>query len=511
MPPRSARFRTGRVTLLSRLKHDDYEKATFSFVHGVRDDPGRRLTNNSWDLEFGNGKDLLSVEVSSNQDDIILELGSMTFEELTRMDRLPSTDDGTIRSVLARKNTMYMIRSKYGRQQILSFLRVIKLVPGDRCTFDWLAMHPPIKEPGFSLPAASMNRLTDLVQQLQRTDMQTRRLRVGFIRNPKNIILQIRTGARGGHDSTLTLDGRVVGYPMGRSLKPLGFYGVKKWSRRSGVYYTGGYIPLNKCLVIESIDLYATAAGDSNGHGELELQIKGQRLFSKRDEQGPFLTYYRGRAVLRPGEEHMLRITAANTSSAELRISGRFLPSSQLRNVPLQPFRPVEPPGGGLRAGGGGGDKNARSDALLQPKVIIHVRAGAGGGNPNRVSMIGKASIYLDRMVNKPLSFDKPIAINERSVGYISGGHIPPDKKFVITRITYWGTAAGDSNGHGEFLIKVRGKTIVRAVDRKDPVKGVWRGKIFVSPGDEKTVFVEVANSSGGKVVLDGHFVKLKR
>ena len=44
-------------------------------------------------------------------------------------------------------------------------------------------------------------------------------------------------------------------------------------------------------------------------------------------------------------------------------------------------------------------------------QVLLQLRAGAGGGNPNRIDMNGSTSIYVDRFSTDPLSFDVPVTM----------------------------------------------------------------------------------------------------
>ena len=46
-----------QAVLWSRQRYKDYEKATFNFVFGIRDDPGLAQTRNDWCLQYGNGGD----------------------------------------------------------------------------------------------------------------------------------------------------------------------------------------------------------------------------------------------------------------------------------------------------------------------------------------------------------------------------------------------------------------------------------------------------------------------
>ena len=275
-----------------------------------------------------------------------------------------------------------------------------------------------------------------------------------------------------------------------------------------GGYVHGGSIPADKALVIESVDVYATAAGDSNGHGELKLKIGGRTLLKLYDQKGPFLNWYSGAVVVRPSEEHTIELGAANSSSADVRIRGRLVPLNQAGAVQTRPLALGEPPQGVKRAGGG--DPKARSHLLLQPNAVLQVRAGAGGGNPNRIDLSGKKSIYIRRISDEQLSFDKPVRMKERAVAFYDGGLIPKNKVFVVTQVTYAGTAAGDTNGPGEFLVSIGGTKIVHERNKPGPIRGQWQGRIEIAPGQENTVYLEVANSSTGNVKIHGRFADRK-
>jgi len=137
-------------------------------------------------------------------------------------------------------------------------------------------------------------------------------------------------------------------------------------------------------------------------------------------------------------------------------------------------------------------------------RFVLQVRSGAGGGNPNRISMIRKTSNYVDEVRREPLNLGGQIGIDESSQGFSSGGYIPKGRILVITKIVYRGSAAGDSNGHGEMIVKAGRTEIFSARDNSEAQSDTWRGRLVVRPGEEDGVFVEVANSSECEAVVHG-------
>lgn len=147
---------------------------------------------------------------------------------------------------------------------------------------------------------------------------------------------------------------------------------------------------------------------------------------------------------------------------------------------------------------------------LAAPRVRLQLRAGAGGGNPNRIDMAGEKSNYIRKISPTPLSFDKPVTMNDDSIAFFQGGMIPPDKRFIVTCVTWSGTAKGDTNGHGALIVSIGGKELVKVRDGKKRIRGAWEGRIEIVPGDEYRVFAEVANSSTADVEIEGEFAPLE-
>jgi hypothetical protein len=148
-----------------------------------------------------------------------------------------------------------------------------------------------------------------------------------------------------------------------------------------------------------------------------------------------------------------------------------------------------------------------RVGELKRGSVLLQLRAGAGGGNPNQIFMHGKKSIYVNEVVDAPLDLSGDIDINEGSRAYFEGGYVPRGKVLVVTRAEYWGTAKGDSNGHGEFKLLVAGKEIVGVRNQDKVDRMTWKGRLTIRSGDENTVYLEIANSSRGTVRIKGYLV----
>ena len=142
--------------------------------------------------------------------------------------------------------------------------------------------------------------------------------------------------------------------------------------------------------------------------------------------------------------------------------------------------------------------------------VVLEVRSGAGGGNPNRVDMSGKTSIYVKNFSRTPLNFSKPPTMRDKTVAHCDGGFLPKGKAFVIQRIDFTGTTAGDSNGRGSLALVVAGKKVVEFSQSNLPINDSWTGHLVVAAGSEQNTYLEVRNSSAGRAVLEGYLTDVK-
>ena len=147
---------------------------------------------------------------------------------------------------------------------------------------------------------------------------------------------------------------------------------------------------------------------------------------------------------------------------------------------------------------------------LKEPVVFLQVRSGAGGGNPNEIDMVGRTSIYVDNVVKSEFPFNPNVDMKEKSTAYFRGGFIPEDKTFVVKKVEFQAVAAGDSNGHGEFIVRLGRQKIVKLRDDPNVTNDAWHGEFEIQPGEENSVMIEVANSSAGQAKFTGEFITRK-
>jgi hypothetical protein len=488
-PTFQGRLSTGRVSLLSRAKYDDYAKATFSFEQATRNERGRDGRWKDPELLFGSGGDFFEVYMVTDDRSVIVDLGERTLEDPGALPVFPAWKAHATTRAPAVAGHVYAVHTKDPDSDHTSLVRVTELLPGERCTLEWACWQPALpKEPvELDLLPGIRDRLSVVLDDAIRLDRRAEEERVGRLGESPEVVLQVRTGAQGGNRSRLRLDGstdRLSGEMSPTELdfsRPLDPGSGPIWFAKVGL------VPADRVLVVESVEICAAAPGDGNGSGEAAVSLPCGEIFRLQDQDGPVRVRLEGLALVRKGEEDRVAVDLANSSAIDARIRGRLAtPEEAARLEPLS-FLPS-------------------SDSAAEPRAVLQVRAGAGGGNPNRVSLLGKASPYLHRMSNDLLSFEKPVSTHERSVGYTSGLRIPRDKIFVLTAASWTGTAGGDSNGHGEFLLKVGGTVLAHVRDTKDPFRGSWTGRIEVRHGEEGRVFLEVANSSSGDVLLEGEF-----
>lgn len=499
-PPRGT-LTSGTVTLLSRAKYNDYEKATFSFEHGIRDDPGLQRTRNDWELEYGNGGDSLGVLMVTDDRSVIVDLGATGLGDIAALPAFPAFQPHVTTRADAIEGHAYAVRTRDTESDHVSVFRVVKLVPADQCTIEWVHWKPAeAAAPELELAPAARARLSTLLDAAANVQEGQP------LRDPKDILLRVCTGAQGGNPSRVSLDGLIYRLPeemspveRGEEDPPLG---PRERGQEPVWSWRGGYVPKGRVLVVESVDLFAMAPGDSNGHGEAIVEFPSGAIFRLRDEEGPFQVWFEGLELVRPGEERRVLVEVANSSAIEARIRGRLVTDDEAARLERKPFLPAVAPKGIPRAGGN--VLNARPYVLEQPWLVLQVRAGAGGGNPNRVTMLGRGSPYLKKMSIGPIDLTPPVGMREDAVGYTTGGRIPQGKILVLKRATWRAIAAGDSNGHGDALLQLGSEEIFRIHETAEEQQGTWTGEIEIRPGEEASVYLEVENSSLAEVILEG-------
>ena len=507
--PPSGELALGRATLLSRSKHNDYETATFSFEHGIRDDVDLRVSRNDWELQYGNGGDWFDVRMITDDQSTIRDLGVFV-----SWSSLPTTtqdlgEDGQRAPV--QPGHVYLVHTLDSDSDHTSVFRVAEFVAGDRVTIEWADWLPARRGSGESSTIAAGAK-DDLTRYLHESRVQrdaATRATAGELSNPVDILLQLRTGAQGGNRSTVSLVDSSGWSRVTVGEAPLDVTTPCKSRGDPTAFVRGGFIPRDRALVVTSVDVYANAQGDSNGDGFASVQVGRRRLIALGDGEGPAADWFAGAVVLRPGDERRMRIEAKNSSSVAARVRGRLIALSEADAVDEAPLWPaVSPPSVERVVPDVTG---TRGFALTEPRALLQVRAGHAGGNPIRVSLLGKASIYVDSISNERLQEPLDFEATSDSVGYIEGGRIPHGKAFLVTRVDY--RLRKTKKSHGAAFISVMGERLA-AIDQRDDAGedgGSWIGAIVVPAGSEKRVFAEASYFSWIEATLHGEFIDAPR
>src|SRR5262249_7206474 len=73
-----------RAMLLDRTKYSDYGRATFSFEHGLQNDPGLTISHNDWDVFLQSDRLVANTVVDDNS--VLVDLGDVSLDRLGRVE-----------------------------------------------------------------------------------------------------------------------------------------------------------------------------------------------------------------------------------------------------------------------------------------------------------------------------------------------------------------------------------------------------------------------------------------
>lgn len=141
---------------------------------------------------------------------------------------------------------------------------------------------------------------------------------------------------------------------------------------------------------------------------------------------------------------------------------------------------------------------------LRRATVRLQLRGGARGGNESRLFLHGKVAGSAVQVTGSPLPESGGVDSSEGVGAYSEGGFIPRGKVWIVRRIDVSGLAQGDTNGGGAIRVVAGGKTLLQHEGSKGFEPGVWTGRIVIRPGEERSVFVEIGNSSRIGAVFRG-------
>jgi len=502
-------MRSGSIQLFNHSAFDDYEKSTFSFALGIRDDPAG-AAKRDWELNYTtwSGREIFRVRTVRDDRSVIVDLGDVEFKDLKELPAVPKWIE--LRNDLADviDGHTYLVHTKDTDSDHISLFHVKKMEAGKTCTIDWIhwMSGPPPQQ--LELSAETKGHLEHLLYNFAIDKRAAQRKRVGFVDPIKGIVMQIKTGARGGNPARLNLKGETDLDDEAALSDELDF-GIRPNIRDEDQYFlNGGHIPDGKALVITAIDVFGSATGDSSGNGMAVVKVGKRTLIAVEDVPNAFRIWFNGKVVFYPGDEKKISIAVANSSALDVRIKGDLIALKQARAVEEVELTEGEAPKDAKRAGG---DAEARSLFIDgESDIVLQIKTGAQGGNRSRLDMQG-GTYRIDGLSKKGgLDFAEVPKMDDDATHFFQGGRIPPSKIFIVKAIDVYACAKGDTNGPGDVTLKV-GRVAVFKI-RKDPgpVRQWLEGQAVILPGQEDSVRLEVGNSSAIDVRIKGELVDRK-
>lgn len=271
-----------------------YLVATFSFEHGTRDDRG--LVRNDWDVEFGNPGDDLHVRTVTDDESWIWDIGEADFDgfvvqDLTRAQRMKQE------RVTAVAGHVYVIHTVDSETNSWSKFKVLEATPGTSMIFRWEVISDPK-----SVMALEIG---------QGPSLQTGR-----------VVLQLRAGALGGGRCGVCVSGRSCARVDEISTERLDMEGEVGIDESARAFVHGGCIPEGKVWILRRVEYSGFCGEDSNGIGPFVLRAVGRDLAQAKPGSGAFKSEWKGRLVLRPGDEDRTWAEISNSSRCEITFHG---------------------------------------------------------------------------------------------------------------------------------------------------------------------------------------------
>lgn len=126
--------------LYSRAKYQDYDKATYSFEWALRDDPGREVTHNDWDLQFGYGGDYFHVDMTGGDRSRLIDLGELEWKDLDEDSiEIPQPKERGERypQLPVHMGHIYLARTFDRDSDLTTLFRVERFIPSTSVDFSW--------------------------------------------------------------------------------------------------------------------------------------------------------------------------------------------------------------------------------------------------------------------------------------------------------------------------------------------------------------------------------------
>lgn len=327
--------------LFDRSHFNDYEKATFSFEHGLRDDPLGEVRND-WDLLFSWPKFVVHTVVDDTS--LIVDLGEVPLDGLAVADLQaltqrvavaasenaadPEGRAGTSAPVLA--GHAYFVWTKDRESNLVSAFEVVDLVEGSHCMLDWYSTADGRTAKGSIRDASRGRSLMATLIGLRDAVRSSRELR-----EPR-VVIQVRSGAVGGNQVKVCMTGEAERIRQMQA-QPLSLATQIDSRESQSAFVSGGFVPHDAVFVVTQASYRGRASGDSNGPGELRVELAGQTLFETAFTEEWIRREWTGRVEIRPGDEARTFLQVRNSSVGEFVLEGEFVRAAA---APAEP-RPI--------------------------------------------------------------------------------------------------------------------------------------------------------------------------
>lgn len=316
--------------LFDRARFGDYEKATFSFEHGVRDD-ALGVVRNDWDLGFNH--DRFEVRMVVDDESLIVDLGERPIESLASA-ALPELEPLVSEAALqpdrrgeklgadtadVRLGHTYFVWTRDSESDLVSAFEVIDFAAGSHLLLDWYSTTDGRRAKGSFHDLSRERSLMATLVALRDAARRPFELQAG----PARIVLQLRNGD-GGNPVRLDV-GRGSSYVKRFVAEPLDLQSMPTRHERGNAHYQGGAIPRGAVFVASAARVRGRTLGDSRSAGEVRAVLAGQTIFRSEgpDDRIDFL--WNGRVEIRAGEEHQTHLIVRNASQGELALEGELL------------------------------------------------------------------------------------------------------------------------------------------------------------------------------------------
>lgn len=475
--------------LFDRGYYKDYERATFSLEHGLRDDPGLARTRNDWGFLFG--QDQFRMRTVSDDRSIAVDLGAVRPANLRHVSLGNRALDEDVKVQKGHTYFMWILDSE---TDLAAYVYVRELEPQRTCELDWYVTDGTGRAQGSFADDGIGEPLVDQLVRLRREARQ--RDRRGILTAPR-ALLQARVLSNGGNPAKVPLQGTTP-YIREESTEALDLFSPAAMEGPTSFYREGGWIPEGRVFQVHRVTYAGTATAETVRLSPFVVVLGGREIV--KAEIGDLETrgVWTGSIDLAPGDESKTYLELRNYCAGEVLLQGILLKRES--------DSAFGAPNAGFFADIPSPTPTTVTDWLDVPRVVFQARSGAGGGNSNTVDLSGKVNFRFDSVSAEPLDFTELPTSGDDAVVYVEGGALRPGAVFVVTRVTWRGTCAGDSNGPGELKLVVAGKTLVEEKDEDHEIQGSWSGALRVSPDEESRTYLEIANTSSADVLLTGYF-----